>query len=629
MSSIAIDRIDGLSSETSVKGPCRVATTGNVALTGLQTIDSVSLSSGDRVLVKDQTDASENGIYVVDTGPWRRSKDFNKTRDVAAGTTIIVWEGTINQRTAYSVSSTTNYIGTSDISFRQVFANAERALTSYTSISSAPIVQTVYFNGGIFSWSAGNKASLVAADTYGGVFVASSLFPSSTGCWVRNEAVSEQWKAEWFGVRGDDSTASGARINSAINVMLLYRGRVSILLPPGIIRHEVPILINDDNISLYGSGREATVLRRTYSNGDGILVRHGTAGTLLTDSGIYDLSMDETVEMGEFYSVVRVENAMRFNAEGVASINGFYGLSLLGVFDADIDGFNQRFDYYDQLVDFPSGKGRVGLLVGLASDDYGNTLGANIKIVNSEFKTAHGAGGVAYGANYGAFVDAVDGMWISNTYFGYCLQAAFRINNRLAQVDYPNARIVGVQVSTCWLDHNRGDGLIVDGSGLSISGVHTFTNVSFLGGANSAFNIRIEGNASTIKVHSSWVRLVKGDCFYFNSTGSGFIISANHIGEADTDGAAGGSSIAIADGSDFVITGNVIDGVDYSDAGIFIASGTNFIVSDNIVKNCTVGVLVGGDADYYYITDSNLLHECATPYFSNSTGTHLHAPTPL
>lgn len=96
MTSIQIDRLDGLTSSVAYKGPCRVATTGNILLYNLQTVDGVALASGDRVLVKDQDSGSENGIYRVDTGPWQRVRDFNKTRDVVRGTRVVVNEGTAN-----------------------------------------------------------------------------------------------------------------------------------------------------------------------------------------------------------------------------------------------------------------------------------------------------------------------------------------------------------------------------------------------------------------------------------------------------------------------------------------------------------------------------------------------------
>jgi len=120
MSSIAIDRRDGLSSSTAIKGPVRVATTQNILLTGLQTVDEVVLAVDDRVLVKNQTAASENGIYVVDTGPWRRSADFKSNRDVVHGTMIIVTDGTLNSGEWYVETGDPINVGATDIAFSRV-----------------------------------------------------------------------------------------------------------------------------------------------------------------------------------------------------------------------------------------------------------------------------------------------------------------------------------------------------------------------------------------------------------------------------------------------------------------------------------------------------------------------------
>ena len=57
----------------------RVATTANITLSGTQTIDGVSLSEGDAVLVKDQSTASENGIYAVASGDWTKNKRFDSS----------------------------------------------------------------------------------------------------------------------------------------------------------------------------------------------------------------------------------------------------------------------------------------------------------------------------------------------------------------------------------------------------------------------------------------------------------------------------------------------------------------------------------------------------------------------
>ena len=57
------------------KAPVSAATTGPVSLSGLQTVDGIALAAGDRVLVKNQTDASENGIYSASASSWTRSED--------------------------------------------------------------------------------------------------------------------------------------------------------------------------------------------------------------------------------------------------------------------------------------------------------------------------------------------------------------------------------------------------------------------------------------------------------------------------------------------------------------------------------------------------------------------------
>lgn len=97
MVSVLIDRKAGLSSAAAWKGPCRVATTANITLAGLQTLDGVTVESGDRVLVKDQTDTTQNGIYIADTGDWVRAKDFSRNDDVVCGTQVAVTHGAVGQ----------------------------------------------------------------------------------------------------------------------------------------------------------------------------------------------------------------------------------------------------------------------------------------------------------------------------------------------------------------------------------------------------------------------------------------------------------------------------------------------------------------------------------------------------
>src|SRR6266849_3554481 len=83
--------------DLAIKAPARAATTGSsITLSGLQTIDGVALTAGDRVLVKDQTDATTNGLYNPSTGNWTRTIDGNNNSQWTTGTQINVTTGVLN-----------------------------------------------------------------------------------------------------------------------------------------------------------------------------------------------------------------------------------------------------------------------------------------------------------------------------------------------------------------------------------------------------------------------------------------------------------------------------------------------------------------------------------------------------
>lgn len=76
------------------KQSVRVASTANIALSGLQSIDGVVLAAGDRVLVKNQTSAKDNGIYVVPaSGPWVRAADADSNAEVTSALLVSVEQG--------------------------------------------------------------------------------------------------------------------------------------------------------------------------------------------------------------------------------------------------------------------------------------------------------------------------------------------------------------------------------------------------------------------------------------------------------------------------------------------------------------------------------------------------------
>lgn len=80
--------------DATFKRSVRCATTANITLSGTQTIDGIAVVVGDRVLVKDQTTASQNGIYLVLTGAWIRAVDADSSSKIASAL-VAVDSGTL------------------------------------------------------------------------------------------------------------------------------------------------------------------------------------------------------------------------------------------------------------------------------------------------------------------------------------------------------------------------------------------------------------------------------------------------------------------------------------------------------------------------------------------------------
>lgn len=110
------------------KDAVRCATTANITLSGLQTIDGITVVAGDRVLVKNQTTASQNGIYVAGSGAWTRSTDTDNTSpdtEVKTGMSVMVSEGTTQADQQWSLTTNGQItVGTTSLTFAQTGAGS-------------------------------------------------------------------------------------------------------------------------------------------------------------------------------------------------------------------------------------------------------------------------------------------------------------------------------------------------------------------------------------------------------------------------------------------------------------------------------------------------------------------------
>lgn len=113
-----------------------VATTAGITLSGLQTIDGVTLTAGARVLVKNQAAAKDNGIYTVVAGSaWKRAADADTTARVTPGLLVLVESGTVNGDSGWQlVTDASIALGVTALSFEMAFGRTGVNAGTYKSV---------------------------------------------------------------------------------------------------------------------------------------------------------------------------------------------------------------------------------------------------------------------------------------------------------------------------------------------------------------------------------------------------------------------------------------------------------------------------------------------------------------
>jgi hypothetical protein len=112
--------VDALKQGLDVKDSVIGATTADINLSGHQTIDGIAITTGNRVLVKNQSNGYENGIYVAASGSWARSIDADVSADVTPGMFTFVELGTTNGDSGFVLTTNaTITLGTTVLAFTQ------------------------------------------------------------------------------------------------------------------------------------------------------------------------------------------------------------------------------------------------------------------------------------------------------------------------------------------------------------------------------------------------------------------------------------------------------------------------------------------------------------------------------
>ena len=187
--------VDNLVTGLKTRIICRAATTANITLSSdLQngdTLDGITLATGNKVLVKDQSDATENGIYdVVASGTATRNTDYDTVAELA-GQLVIIQEGTSNADKFFlCTTDNSGSIGSVNITFTvvvpsnqgDVTLNGVQTLTNKTLTS--PVISDIVSvsNGNISVSPNGSGKVLLDGDgSSGGVAVTDGLVEIKTG----------------------------------------------------------------------------------------------------------------------------------------------------------------------------------------------------------------------------------------------------------------------------------------------------------------------------------------------------------------------------------------------------------------------------------------------------------------
>jgi hypothetical protein len=175
--------VDAVAQGLDIKASVLVASTGNITLSGVQEVDGVNIFTGDRVLVKNQTNPAQNGIYIGnDSGAWTRAADANTWAELVSAFTFVEEGGTQGDTSWVCTVNQGGTLGTDPVSFAQFGAASSYSPGDGLDLSGN--VFSVALDGTTISAS---PAGIKISDTYAGQTSITTLGTIATGTWQGTE----------------------------------------------------------------------------------------------------------------------------------------------------------------------------------------------------------------------------------------------------------------------------------------------------------------------------------------------------------------------------------------------------------------------------------------------------------
>jgi len=205
--------VDGVAQGLDVKDSVVATTTANgtlsTAFANGQSIDGVTLQTGDRILIKNQTTASQNGIYNVNaSGAPSRATDMG-TGSNAAGAFVFVEQGTVNAENGFTCTSDTGsaVVGTNNLTFAQFSGAGQIIAGNGIAKSGNELSADLKANGGLVIESAKIAVKLDASSITGTL----AIGDGGTGATTASAALTALGLSNYAKTLIDDADAAAAR----------------------------------------------------------------------------------------------------------------------------------------------------------------------------------------------------------------------------------------------------------------------------------------------------------------------------------------------------------------------------------------------------------------------------------
>ena len=211
--------VDAAINGLSWKSPVVVATTANITLSGAQTIDGVAVVAGNRVLVKDQSTASQNGIYVAAAGAWSRSADMDSITplDEVTSAAVFISLGTVGAGRGFVQTATVVTFPGDALSFTQF--SVAGALSAGTGLSFSGNTLNVNLGAGIVELPSDEVG--IDVHSAGGLITTLDGTSSSTasGAQLAIKLDSSTLALSASGLKVADGGISNTQINAAAGIV--------------------------------------------------------------------------------------------------------------------------------------------------------------------------------------------------------------------------------------------------------------------------------------------------------------------------------------------------------------------------------------------------------------------------